>query len=163
MTASDRAVGRPASPSWPGSASGARICLQLPSWRSVFEFGAVGMRLGRVRHRARVQVGLRDRCSSPCRSSTPRRSPPAGQVTVALSSVTVTGPCHRHVAVVRDQIAVADDGVDRAVGRRTGGLDQRDARPLDRYHRLGSRCSSSCRWHAPGPCSSPSRSPGRPA
>ena len=54
--------------------------------------------------------------------------PPAGQVTVALSSVTVTGPCQRHVAVVRNQIAVADDVADRAVGRRTGGLDQRDAR-----------------------------------
>ena len=49
-------------------------------------------RLGRVLDRARIEISLRDRVLAVQVIVAPGASPPAGQVTVALSSATVTGP-----------------------------------------------------------------------
>ena len=62
---------------------------RLIAW---FEFVPPACAVRRVRHRAGVQVGLRDRVGRRAAIEPSGGMSPAGQVTVALSSVTVTGP-----------------------------------------------------------------------
>ena len=80
--------------------------------------------------------------------------PSAGQETVTLSSVTVTGPARVTLPLLLHRVAVADHVADRIIRRRCRRLYQRERPALDRRHRLvvragvdrGSRPGRRGRW-----------------